>query len=93
MFDGQPDNTDPQGQGDNSLISIRVVAPTGEGVFIIKRDTKLKKLREEYAAKVGKDGNTLRFLFDGRRVNDYDTPASLEMEDGDVIEAMVECEY
>lgn len=30
--------------------------------------------------------NSLRFLFDGRRVNDEDTPKSLEMEEDDVIE-------
>lgn len=30
--------------------------------------------------------NALRFLFDGRRVNDDDTPKSLEMEEDDVIE-------
>lgn len=32
--------------------------------------------------------NTLRFLFDGRRVNDEDTPKSLEMEEDDVIEVI-----
>ena len=28
----------------------------------------------------------LRFLFDGRRIADADTPSSLQMEEGDVIE-------
>ncbi|KAK7582650.1 hypothetical protein V9T40_014095 [Parthenolecanium corni] len=32
----------------------------------------------------------LRFLFDGRRISDEDTPKSLEMEDGDVIEVYQE---
>jgi small ubiquitin-related modifier len=34
--------------------------------------------------------NTLRFLFDGRRIEDGDTPKSLEMEEDDVIEVFQE---
>lgn len=33
---------------------------------------------------------SLRFLFDGRRINDADTPKQLEMEDDDVIEVYQE---
>ncbi|RWS20725.1 proton-coupled amino acid transporter 4-like protein, partial [Leptotrombidium deliense] len=29
---------------------------------------------------------SLKFLFDGQRINDKDTPKNLEMENGDVIE-------
>jgi hypothetical protein len=32
---------------------------------------------------------SLRFLFDGRRVNDDDTPKSLEMDEDDVIEVFL----
>ena len=34
--------------------------------------------------------NSVRFLFDGNRVSANQTPADLEMEDGDVIDVMVE---
>ena len=33
---------------------------------------------------------SLRFLFDGRRINDTDTPKTLEMEDDDAIEVYQE---
>ncbi len=33
---------------------------------------------------------TLRFLFDGKRINDDDTPKALEMENDDVIEVYQE---
>lgn len=33
---------------------------------------------------------SLRFLFDGRRINDTDTPKQLEMENDDVIEVYQE---
>ena len=34
--------------------------------------------------------NTTRFMFDGERINQEQTPADLGLEDGDQIDAMVE---
>ncbi|KAJ6489179.1 ubiquitin-related domain-containing protein [Mycena polygramma] len=74
-----------------STINIKVVSSTGEEVFFkIKRSTKLSKLQGAYASKVGKDVSSIRFLYDGARINDDDTPSSLEMEDNDTIDVMVE---
>ncbi|KAG8680022.1 hypothetical protein FRC09_018498, partial [Ceratobasidium sp. 395] len=61
-----------------------------EVYFKIKRNTKLKKLQGAYATKVGKDINTIRFLYDGNRINEDETPASLDMENDDTIDVMVE---
>ncbi|KAJ3557208.1 hypothetical protein NP233_g11801 [Leucocoprinus birnbaumii] len=75
----------------NAPISVKVVSSTGEEVFFkIKRSTKLSKLQGAYANKVGKDVGSIRFLYDGNRLNDDDTPASLDMDDGDAIDVMVE---
>jgi len=46
----------------------------GEMFFKIKKTTQLKKLMEAYAEKQGKSLASLRFLFDGERVNNTDTP-------------------
>ncbi|KAJ7328803.1 small ubiquitin-related modifier [Mycena olivaceomarginata] len=74
-----------------STINIKVVSSTGEEVFFkIKRSTKLSKLQGAYATKVGKDVSSIRFLYDGARINDDDTPHSLDMEDNDTIDVMVE---
>ena len=43
-----------------------------------------------YAKRKGVQGNALRFLLDGQRINATQTPEELEMEDGDVIDVMVE---
>jgi len=76
---------------ENSTINIKVVSSTGEEVFFkIKRSTKLSKLQGAYANKVGKDVGSIRFLYDGTRINDDDTPSSLDMEDNDTIDVMVE---
>lgn len=80
-------------QEDNATapINIKVLTSSGEEVFFkIKRNTKLSKLQVAYANKVGKDVSTIRFLYDGNRINDDDTPATLEMEDNDTIDVMVE---
>ncbi|KAG8985072.1 hypothetical protein FRB90_004950 [Tulasnella sp. 427] len=75
----------------NAPISVKVVASTGEEVFFkIKRSTKLTKLQGAYANKVGKDINSIRFLYDGQRIQEEDTPASLGMDEGDAIDVMVE---
>ncbi|KAI9431223.1 small ubiquitin-related modifier [Lactarius indigo] len=88
---------DPQTQdvkpesGDNNTINVKVVSSSGEEVFFkIKRSTKLAKLQGAYASKVGKDVGSIRFLYDGARINDDDTPATLDMEDNDTIDVMVE---
>ncbi|KAF8554848.1 ubiquitin-like protein [Imleria badia] len=77
--------------GDNAPINVKVVSSTGDEVFFkIKRNTKLSKLQGAYAAKVGKDVGSIRFLYDGNRISEDDTPSTLEMEDNDTIDVMVE---
>jgi len=72
-------------------INVKVVTSTGDEVFFkIKRNTKMSKLKGAYAQRVGKDVQTIRFLYDGERLGEEDTPASLEMQDGDTIDVMVE---
>ncbi|KAF8346362.1 small ubiquitin-related modifier [Amanita rubescens] len=78
-------------QEENAPINIKVVSSTGDEVYFkIKRSTKLSKLQAAYANKVGKDVGSIRFLYDGARIQDDDTPATLEMDDGDTIDVMVE---
>ncbi|KAF8803965.1 ubiquitin-like protein [Phlegmacium glaucopus] len=82
---------EPKVEDANAPINIKVVSSTGEEVFFkIKRSTKLTKLQGAYASKVGKDVGSIRFLYDGARIQDDDTPASLDMEDNDTIDVMVE---
>ncbi|KAL5490616.1 SMT3 [Sanghuangporus weigelae] len=81
----------PKQEDPNTPINIKVLSAQGEEVFFkIKRSTKLSKLQTAYAHKIGKEVNTIRFLYDGERINEDDTPNSLEMEDNDTIDVMVE---
>ncbi|KAI0700264.1 ubiquitin-like protein [Cerioporus squamosus] len=94
MADQEPapsQDEQPKMEEANAPINIKVVTQTGEEVFFkIKRNTKLSKLQGAYANKVGKDVGSIRFLYDGQRITDDDTPASLEMDDNDTIDVMVE---
>jgi len=86
-----PQTQDDVKQEDNAPINVKVVSSTGDEVFFkIKRNTKLSKLQGAYATKVGKDVASIRFLYDGNRINDDDTPSTLDMEDNDTIDVMVE---
>ncbi|EDO45837.1 predicted protein, partial [Nematostella vectensis] len=58
--------------------------------FKIKKTTQLKKLKAAYCDRQGVQMNSVRFLFDGQRINDDQTPKQLEMEDDDVIEVYQE---
>ncbi|KAH9521455.1 Small ubiquitin- modifier 1 [Dermatophagoides farinae] len=72
-------------------IKIKVVGQdTTELHFRVKKTTSFSKLKKSYSDRVGVPLSSLRFLFDGRRIDDSDTPQSLEMEEEDVIEVFQE---
>lgn len=52
----------------------------------LKKSTPLQKLKSLYSTIVGVPKNVLRFRYDGQALNDYDTPTSMQMLDGDTIE-------
>ena len=58
--------------------------------FRVKQTTQMGKLKKSYSERVGVPITSLRFLFDGRRINDDETPKALEMEQDDVIEVYQE---
>ena len=58
-------------------------------VFGIKTTTKMAKVMQAFCTRTGLQIHTVRFLFDGARVNEGSTPATLGMEDGDVLDVMV----
>ncbi|KAL7410608.1 ubiquitin-related domain-containing protein [Mrakia frigida] len=70
-----------QESGDPNQMSIKVVSSDGQEVFFkIKNTTRFSKLKGAYAQRVGKAVETIRFVSDGSRVTDDDTPESLGLE-------------
>ncbi|BAM79244.1 ubiquitin-like protein Smt3 [Cyanidioschyzon merolae strain 10D] len=71
-------------------INLRVRDADGNEVqFRIKKHTPLRKLMDAYCTRKGVDLHSYRFLFDGNRINEDDTPEKLGMEDMDSIDAML----
>ena len=58
--------------------------------FAVKKTTRLVKLIEAWCERHGISRVGKRFLVDGSVIHDEDTPESLEMEDGDIIEVFEE---
>jgi small ubiquitin-related modifier len=74
-------------EGTPEHINLKVMGQDGNIVqFKIKKHTALKKLMATYCERAGLALQTIRFSFDGTRINETDTPKSLDMEDGDTIE-------
>lgn len=61
-----------------------------EVYFKIKEHTPLRKVMDAYCERQGINRTDVRFLLDGERINNHDTPLSKDMEDGDTIEVVRE---
>jgi small ubiquitin-related modifier len=78
-------------EGAEEYIKLKVVGQDNSEVhFKVKLTTNLGKLKKSYSDRQGVPVSSLRFLFDGKRINDDETPKQLEMEDGDAIEVFQE---
>eukprot|EP00908_Phaeocystis_cordata_P024819 Transcript_7272.p1 GENE.Transcript_7272~~Transcript_7272.p1 ORF type:complete len:528 (-),score=74.87 Transcript_7272:87-1670(-) len=87
--------------GDFGHLNIKVVSlPLHEGgaeilevYFKMRSSTRLQRMMVAFCFRVGVSMDSLRWLFDGGRIHWTDTPVSLGMEDGDVIDVMTEQQY
>merc|ERR1739844_592090 len=76
---------------ETEYIKLKVVGQDSNEIhFRVKMTTQMGKLQKSYSERVGVPVSSLRFLFDGRRINDDETPKQLEMEQDDVIEVYQE---
>merc|ERR1711962_895867 len=76
---------------ETEYIKLKVVGQDSNEIhFRVKQTTQMGKLKKSYSERVGVPVSSLRFLFDGRRINDDETPKALEMEQDDAIEVYQE---
>lgn len=64
----------PEGAGQSEHLNIKVTDNNNEVFFKIKRTTALKKLMDAFCERQGKAPASVRFLFDGSRVQPTDSP-------------------
>ncbi len=90
MSDEQQDQKADVKEG-GSHINLKVVTQDGNEIFFkMKKTTPMSRLIDAYCQRQGVNLNAVRFIFDGSRINSSQTPEDLEMEDGDVIDVMME---
>lgn len=56
----------------------------------VKKTTKMDKIFNTYAERKGVNSQSLRFFLDGNRIQGTDTPGSLDLQDEDQIDCMLE---
>lgn len=73
------------------LIILRVMSQTGsETHFKLKNNVPLRKVIASYCQRNSLEPKTVRFLFDGKRVDETKTPMDLGMEDNDIIDVVAQ---
>ncbi|KAB8289614.1 hypothetical protein EYC80_010529 [Monilinia laxa] len=85
-FTQVPHEIDKPNLQSSKPLLLNVTDNNNEVFFKIKRSTQLKKLMDAFCERQGKAPNSVRFLFDGSRVQPTDSPDKLDMQDGDTLE-------
>jgi len=71
-------------------LQLKVVTQDGAEVFFkLKFNTRLGRVMNAFCQRNGMSIHNIRFLFDGNRIHENQTPTDLDMEDGDVIDVVV----
>ena len=70
-------------------LNVKVTDNNNEVFFKIKRSTQLKKLMDAFCERSGKNRKSVRFLFDGQRVTDQDSPDSVSENDQIVLDLYI----
>jgi len=96
MSDAENKDNGAEGQQDTGAaaatehLNLKVKSGDGNEVYFkVKKSTVFSKVMAAYCKKVGAEPDSVRFLFDGVRIQGSQTPEELQMEDEDVIDAMV----
>ncbi|PPQ67783.1 hypothetical protein CVT25_009087 [Psilocybe cyanescens] len=76
----------------NPKIQLKITCNQQSITFSTRREKPLVKVFNAFSKRLGLDENTLRFYFDEQRVRPEQTPAELNMEDGEELDATVEQE-
>jgi small ubiquitin-related modifier len=71
-------------------VNLTIKDPQGEEVYFkVKRTTRMRKLFQAFCKRSNTEYETMRFFFQGERVDDETTPADLGLKDGDKLDAFV----
>jgi small ubiquitin-related modifier len=84
------DCADAKGGDGEDHVNLTIKDPQGEEVYFkVKRTTRMRKLFQAFCKRSNTDPSTMRFFYQGDRIDDEQTPADLGLRDGDKIDAFV----
>ena len=85
------DEASAGGESKPDTLNVKVVSQDGTEIFFkCKPHTNMSRLMNAYATRQGVNLKSVRFLFDGERVREDQTPKDLGLEDGDSIDVVME---
>ena len=71
-------------------VNLTIKDPQGEEIYFkIKRSAKMGRLFKAYCKRSNVDPSTIRFFYQGDRLEEEQTPDDLNMQDGDRIDVFV----
>jgi small ubiquitin-related modifier len=81
---------DTKGGDGEEHVNLTIKDPQGEEVYFkVKRTTRMRKLFQAFCKRSNTDPSTMRFFYQGDRIDDEQSPADLGLRDGDKIDAFV----
>jgi hypothetical protein len=84
-------NNDNTGERDKNFINLKLLDQSGNELFFrVKKTVKMSKVIDTYCSRQGIALRNVRFLFDGVRLQPKDTPESLEMENDDIVDVVLQ---
>ncbi|RWS26937.1 Small ubiquitin-related modifier 1-like protein [Leptotrombidium deliense] len=71
------------------FVKLRVIDQNNNEVnYRMRKSLQMKKLMDAYSERVGIDRNSLKFYVEHKKIENYDTPATLLLDDDDVIDVL-----
>lgn len=88
--DGLDPSTEATIPGDQPTVNIVIKDPQGEEIYFkVKRSAKMRRLFSAYCKRSNVDMSTIRFFYQGERIDEDQTPDDLHLQDKDRIDAFI----
>ena len=72
-------------------ITLQAVSQNGDSLqFKVRMNTPLQKVINAYCGRMNVEADSVRFLYDGDRIEGEKTPEMMHMEDGDILDVVLQ---
>ncbi len=83
--------TTTEPKAEQTHITLHVISQSGDSLqFKVRMTTPLQKVIDAYCSRMNVSEESVRFLYDGDRVKGINTPEIMDLEDGDIIDVVLQ---